>query len=236
MVKRRFSANTLAASELLLLRRFPGEGRVMHKAFWARGVRIARQFSIARNVLCFTTERTSHQTGRKFMNDQNDAWEAPAHQLAKLIEAAETAEDHCTPTELKAILAGELDANIATHLGIDQLDHDTAGSDRVKTVRELLAQATPPGRLLQLTMAHAKLTLDDQRSGTGIPQEVTRALYLATVVVAKRHGIRSLGMADAQFREGIQWCIDQPWMDDGLRSLFKEALERDFVSPELNRK
>ena len=59
------------------------------------------------------------------------------------------------------------------------------------------------------------------------PPEVGTLLYYAAIVAARlRHGRRITGMTDEDLRNGIEWAMQLPWLDEATRDLFREGLSR----------
>jgi hypothetical protein len=165
------------------------------------------------------------------MQNPDDIWLAPAPKLAELISAAEGPVGDFEETDLASMFAHELDADLAIELS---LGHDSPGLSGASTFRELFAQQKPPLRLLQLTRAHAERLLTDPNSG--VWQEIARVLHLASIVTARTwYGISSAPLTEVQMRHEIQWCLDQPWVDNSLKGMFREALQQYCHSGHLSR-
>jgi hypothetical protein len=91
------------------------------------------------------------------------------------------------------------------------------------TFQDLLQHPRPPIELLCLAKEFAKSSRSNRR-GT-LPPEVATVLYLATLAVALlRHGQRIAHQDDAGLRKGLQWALNQAWIDDRVRQLFAEGL------------
>lgn len=100
--------------------------------------------------------------------------------------------------------------------------HATAGGAAPRTFAELFHDPQPPLDLLVLTKQFAKTSRADEESG--LPAAVATVLYLASIVVARlRCGQRITGQSDEALAFGVQWVLDQPWVDERTRALFREG-------------
>lgn len=92
-----------------------------------------------------------------------------------------------------------------------------------RTFGDLIGHPQPPLELLQLAKQFAKA---QRYCGQGaFPAETALVIYYASIVLALlRTGRRITEMTDASLRQGIQWALQQAWLDAKTRSLFEEAL------------
>lgn len=101
-----------------------------------------------------------------------------------------------------------------------------AGGDMPRTFGELFDQAEPSVALLQVVKEygkHQRSRADHGKTDT-LPPEVSTMLYLVSVVVAlvkcnERIGARH----DAGLRRGLDWALDQAWLDTPTRALLTRA-------------
>jgi hypothetical protein len=92
------------------------------------------------------------------------------------------------------------------------------------TFGELFHLAKPSVELLNLVKQFAKASR--VREETVLPAEIATVIYLASIVVARlRYGKRISEQSDEALSYGIQWVIDQPWVDETTRQLFRTALK-----------
>ena len=140
------------------------------------------------------------------------------------------------PEELEAILKHQLSAPLVYDLSSlmtsdsDCFAADMKAADGLGTFRDLLVHPSPPVPLLRLTKEFAKCS--DQRKDSPIPSEIAIVLYYAAVVAAQlKHHERISSLTDHEVTEGIQWAMEQSWLDAGIRSLFLEALSKSEASP-----
>jgi hypothetical protein len=135
--------------------------------------------------------------------------------------------------------AEELDAILRHQLATPvQLDLESAGSAfKAKlytlptkqqpgklTYAELFHHPSPPPDLLRLVKQFAKASR--VRGESVLPPEIATVLYLASIVVARlRCGLRISEQSDESLLYGIQWVLDQRWVDGETHKLFQQALE-----------
>jgi hypothetical protein len=92
------------------------------------------------------------------------------------------------------------------------------------TVGEFLTHPRPLVDLLKLLKDFAKDNRIDPESPW--PREVSTVLYYASIAAGlARCGHRISSQDDETLRQGFQWGIDQPWVDESLRELFRGGLE-----------
>src|SRR5258708_3382531 len=132
---------------------------------------------------------------------------------------------------------GELGAILRHQLAtLVQLDLETAGStfrSRLialpadqqpgkSTYEDVFHSATPSLALLGLLKQLAKSSR--VRGESVLPPEIATVIYLTSIVVARlRLAQRITEQSDESLLYGIQWVIDQPWVDEKTRSLFREG-------------
>src|SRR5262249_23618648 len=91
------------------------------------------------------------------------------------------------------------------------------------TFGDLFQQAAPPLELLVLVKQFAKASR--VRGESVLPAEIATVIYLTTIVVARlRCGQRISAQSDESLTYGIQWVIDQRWVDERTRALFRGAM------------
>jgi hypothetical protein len=155
--------------------------------------------------------------------------------LAQFLDVDDVSRRLWTPDELGAILCHQLATPV-------QLDLETAGSgfqarldalpanDRPGkwTFAELFHLPSPSLQLLGLVKQYAKSSR--VRGESVLPAEIATVIYLTTIVVARlRCNQRISEQSDESLLYGIQWVIDQPWVDEKTRTLFRQA--RDHYGP-----
>jgi hypothetical protein len=90
------------------------------------------------------------------------------------------------------------------------------------TYEEVFHLAAPPLELLSLLKQLAKSSR--AREESALPPEIATVVYLTSIVVARvRLGRRISEQSDASLLYGIQWVLNQTWIDEGTRLLFHEA-------------
>jgi hypothetical protein len=90
------------------------------------------------------------------------------------------------------------------------------------TYQGLFQLASPPVDLLNLVKQLAKSSR--MRGESMLPPEIATVVYLAAIVTARlRLGQRITEQSDEALLYGIQWVLDQPWVDANTRALFRDA-------------
>ena len=93
----------------------------------------------------------------------------------------------------------------------------------LETFGDLLRHPHPPLALLKVMKEFAKANRDNPEGS--LPTEIATVIYLAAIVVAlTRCGQRITELDDNALREGVDWVVAQPWVDESTRSLFRNAL------------
>jgi hypothetical protein len=105
----------------------------------------------------------------------------------------------------------------------------TPGSSRAsgpkpnQTFRDLFQHQKPSLGLLREVKDFGKAQRNNPESS--LPQEIATLLYHLSIVVALvRCRERITTLSDKQIREGIDWALAEPWVDERTRALFHEAL------------
>jgi hypothetical protein len=151
--------------------------------------------------------------------------------LALILEVDEAPRRIWPAEELGAILRHQLATSI-------QLDLEGLGGT-LKTRLIALSPAQQPGKLTfgeLFQLAHPSLDLlqlvkqfaksSRVRGETGLPAEIATVIYLASIVVALlRCNTRISEQSDEALAYGVQWVIDQPWVDETMRQLFRSAMK-----------
>lgn len=172
--------------------------------------------------------------------DRQPMYETHPRSLAALLDVGGRDPNFWMPGELKDVLRHQLRAPLLFDLKtVDReggaVDGWKSGSspagragrsDRVSTADpppasfgDLLHHPRPPLELLRLTKEFAKAS--DSRSDNPLPPEVATVLYYAAILVALvRHGRRITALSDSQLLDGLDWVLQQPWLDGRTRDLF----------------
>jgi hypothetical protein len=130
--------------------------------------------------------------------------------------------------ELAAVWRHQMSAPLLLDLGgindqaMATVTMHAQSAQRLENFPDLMAHPHPPIELLQLTKDFAKSQRYSQ--GGAFPVEIASALYYAAIVLARlRLGQRITEMGDDRLRQGVQWSLQQPWLDATTKSLFAEA-------------
>jgi DNA-directed RNA polymerase specialized sigma24 family protein len=93
----------------------------------------------------------------------------------------------------------------------------------VRNLGDLLRCPEVPVELVNLVKQHAKRCRREET----VPSRVGMALYYASIAVALvRCGERISKHEDQALRDGFQWVADQPWVEETMRELCREAYTR----------
>jgi hypothetical protein len=93
-----------------------------------------------------------------------------------------------------------------------------AAAHDVSSLAALFQCPTPPVALLEWAKDYARALRDAPESP--LPPEVAAVLYYASVAVALvRCGKRITPVDDASLRQGFEWVLTQPWVDEPLKEL-----------------
>jgi hypothetical protein len=133
------------------------------------------------------------------------------------------------PGELGAVLRHQLTAPVEFDLG--RLDPSAArrlqralraAVPTIRTFADLFRHPKPPLPLLELTKQFAKASRNHPESP--LPEEVASVLYYASIVAARlRWGRRITDLDDDALAQALQWGLQQEWMDDETRTLFRQG-------------
>ena len=89
------------------------------------------------------------------------------------------------------------------------------------TIGELLGQPDPSIDSLQSVKRHAKVRRSQE---AGVPQELWRVIYFASIAAAIRSGHSISDLSPAEVVQGFNWTLARPWVDESIRGLVTAAL------------
>jgi len=90
------------------------------------------------------------------------------------------------------------------------------------TLRERLLDSSAPVEGLRLLKDFAKE--QGSRPDALLPREVCSALYYICIQLAGRDtGQRMTSLSPEAIRKGVDWVLEQPWIDAGLKQLLRDA-------------
>jgi hypothetical protein len=93
----------------------------------------------------------------------------------------------------------------------------------IKSVADLLAHPSPPLELLRMVKDLSRT--QSSQAETAYPAQVAVALYyLAIALGLVRLGSRISAMDDARLCSGMEWVMQQRWLDQAPRDIAAEAL------------
>lgn len=166
-------------------------------------------------------------------SDTSDAvFKSRAKNLASLLASGEESARLWRPDELAAIFRHQMAAPVMVDLGT--FDAATAARLKIqgeahglllKSFADLFQHPAPPVELLTLIKDFAKANLDHPASG--LPQEIATTLYYTSIAAGLvRLDKRLSQLPDAELRRGLQWTLEQGWLDITTRELLARALEK----------
>ena len=155
-----------------------------------------------------------------------------ANELAALMATGEERAKLWRPDELAAIFRHQMSAPMLVDLGT----FDPRTATRIRTLSEaqglllksfadLFHHPAPLIELLELVKDFAKANLDHPESG--LPTEIATVLYYTSIAAGLvRLDTRISKLPDADLRQGLQWTMEQDWLDEETKVLLAKALEK----------
>ena len=111
---------------------------------------------------------------------------------------------------------------VAIHVQSIVKETKTARAVLPENIGDLFEAPTPSLLLLRLTKDYAKSA---DAGSDALPPPVATALYFSAIAAAiVRHNSRLTSMGVPDLKDGLQWVVDQSWVDKAPRKLAKEAL------------
>jgi WD40 repeat protein len=150
--------------------------------------------------------------------------------LARMMDLDTDTKHDWHPEELGSILRHQLESPLGFDLGNFAPESKEAlkaigpsATIPLNTFGDLLRHPHPPPEVLKLVKEFAKANRNNLQST--LPPEVATVVYFAAIVVGlMRCGQRITALDDQALRQGVEWVLAQPWIDDFSRPLFREAL------------
>jgi hypothetical protein len=100
----------------------------------------------------------------------------------------------------------------------------------IVTLSDLLAHPAPPPQVLLALKQFAKLSRVSPDAP--LPPEISSTLYLISSALALlRHGQRIFTSDHVSLQTALSWAIAEPWLDDNVRRILKQALELLLRNP-----
>jgi hypothetical protein len=145
--------------------------------------------------------------------------------------------------DLRSLFEHQWSAPLAVDLGgmrrvsVERVRALAASAGRLRSFGDLMAHPRPPLELLELTKEFAKQCLADP--GAGLPEDIARVLYFASIAVAfMRHGRRITMLDEARIAAGLSWAQSHEWLTQGARDVLTaglEAFDRQDSGPDRDR-
>jgi len=150
--------------------------------------------------------------------------------LARMMDLDTDTKHDWHPEELGSILRHQLESPLGFDLGNFAPESKEAlkaigpsATIPLNTFGDLLRHPHPPPAVLKLVKEFAKANRNNPQST--LPPEVATVVYFAAIVAAlMRCGQRITALDDQGLREGLEWVLAQPWIDEFFRPPFREAL------------
>lgn len=137
-----------------------------------------------------------------------------------------------SPAELGAVLRHQLAAPLEYDLrtivdGGERTIMAMAAATTVgpspKTFGDMIRHQSPPLDLLNVMKDFAR----NGRDNGSLPAEVGTVLYYTAIVLGVvRHQTRITKLDDHALRKGVEWSLGQPWIDESVRQILGEAVEK----------
>lgn len=167
---------------------------------------------------------------REFTVSRPDIRNSGSSQLGSLLGLATAERISWGREELGAILRHQLAAPVQFDLGnlsprlAEGLRAISSGQGLlVKSFADLLHHPHPPVELLELSKEFARAYWNHPASP--LPREVAMLLYFASIAAALTRCRQRITSLDNQtLGRNFGWFLDQPWLDEPSRELFREAL------------
>ena len=158
-----------------------------------------------------------------------DASRPPPKRLGEIMELGLRARATWRPEELQAVLEYQLAAPMQFDLG--GLDPGLTRKLRtlsaaegllLQSLRDLFQHPHPPLDLLTLVKGFAKSS--SEYPDSPYPREVALVLYYLSIAVALlRCQTRITSLSDEELSRGLDWALEQKWLDEASRQTLAEA-------------
>ncbi|HEY1683462.1 MAG TPA: hypothetical protein VGG19_01750 [Tepidisphaeraceae bacterium] len=146
-----------------------------------------------------------------------------ANKLGKLLALAGDGESSWDADDMAQIWQHQLSVPLQTELPgwVSCVAEERNQPLELRTFADILTDPTPPLELLQRVKDLAKRWCNQPP----FPNATATALYYAVIAIAlQRRGERITELDDAALRQGFQWTIHLPWLDETTRQVVQAAL------------
>jgi hypothetical protein len=159
-----------------------------------------------------------------------DLYKTDPKLLARMMDLDEEPEQVWSEEELGPILRHQLSASVKFDL--ETLEEEASsklesllvgGGAGIRSFNDLFHHPHPPIELLVMTKNFTKACRSNPQGP--LPKEIAMVLYLASIVIAMiRCHQRITELSEHELENSLVWAIDQSWIDEDLKSIFKEGL------------
>jgi hypothetical protein len=159
----------------------------------------------------------------------HDVYKTDPQLLAGMADLENDASPLWSADELGAILRHQMSVAVRFDLGLGddgkRWSPATRTDEAIGSFYELFHHPHPPIAWLVATKEFAKTLREHPRSP--LPKEIATIVYLASILSARlRLGDRISSLDDEDLLAGVIWVLEQQWIDDATRSLFRDGLAR----------
>jgi len=93
------------------------------------------------------------------------------------------------------------------------------------TLKQLMQESNPSIDALRCIKALAKSRCGER--GGGLPREIAMATYYLAIALAIVRADQAIStLSDANLERGLQWALDQSWIDEQSHAILNEAYQR----------
>jgi hypothetical protein len=161
------------------------------------------------------------------MQDSQGKQDSDAYLVALLQSGERACDEDWSAADLAAMLSHQLETPLASDVPSGVRSMNCAGAAcRCTTFGDLLRCPHPTSNLLRHVKGLAKRSL---RSGGAIaepeetlPKEIARFLYVASVLQARKHGIKGVSnLSPAILSREVSRCLTMAWLPEEARQLLR---------------
>jgi len=152
--------------------------------------------------------------------------DSTAQQLLVLMREGASADPVWSDRDLSAVLRFQLACPLSKSIETVEATDGTEGTPDPgrQTLRDLLTSKSPDVELLRAVRCYAKAVRTHQDGP--LPNAVATVLYYTAIAAARvRCSCKITSLSDPKTREGFEWSVSRPWIDNSIRTILGKALE-----------